>query len=190
LADDLVEDRDGRVGIDVVRDDIGEGLTGVLVDDVQDLQGPALRGHFELVVERPHVIWPLCVEPISRVVEIPSRRRLRRFTGTRRPYSRHNRWTSLRLQTRPSRTNTACARRYPHRGCARANARTCVRPNILGNGLSSQVDLSNGVRPEVVGATSRPIARSSEWSRWRGDNQDVDAFAGRLGNGYSRSDRV
>jgi hypothetical protein len=31
------------------------------------------------------------------VVEVPSRWRLRRRAGTRRPSSRHNRWTALRF---------------------------------------------------------------------------------------------
>src|SRR5262245_21940723 len=64
-ADDLVETCDGGVGVDAVVDEIGEGLAGELVDDVQDLDHRAGGGDVELVVERPHVIGPGGPEPFA-----------------------------------------------------------------------------------------------------------------------------
>ncbi len=40
VGGDLVEDVDGGVGVDGVGDDVGEGLAGVLVDDMQDFHRP------------------------------------------------------------------------------------------------------------------------------------------------------
>ena len=59
--------------------------------------------------------------------ESPGRRRLRRLGGTRRPSSRHKRWTFLRLTTHPRRNSTACACRYPHRGWFLAKSRSSAR---------------------------------------------------------------
>jgi hypothetical protein len=80
---------------------------------VQDLQRPSGRGDIELVVECPDVIGSLGVEPICGCCDTPTRRRLCRFGGATEASSRHNRWIRLRLQTCPSRTSTAWARRYP-----------------------------------------------------------------------------
>ena len=66
LADDLVEAGDGGVGVDGVLDEVGEGLAGELVDDVEDLDRPAGGGDVELVVECPHVIGPARPEPVGR----------------------------------------------------------------------------------------------------------------------------
>ncbi len=110
-TDDLVEAGDGGVRVDGVVDEVGEGLAGELVDDVQDLDGPPGSGDIELVVERPHVVRALGSEPLAELVEVPSRWRLRRLGGTRRPSSRHRRWIFLRFTTWPSRRSTACARR-------------------------------------------------------------------------------
>jgi Transposase domain (DUF772) len=48
---------------------------------------------------------------VTECMEVPSRWRLRRRTGTRRPSSRHNRWTALRLTLQPCSHSTAWARR-------------------------------------------------------------------------------
>ena len=45
------------------------------------------------------------------MVEVPSRWRLRRLVGTRRPSSRHSRWTALRFTRQPCRRSWAWARR-------------------------------------------------------------------------------
>jgi hypothetical protein len=66
LADDLVEAGDGGVRVDGVANEVGEGLAGELVDDVQDLDGPPGGGDVELVVERPDMVRPLRSEPLAR----------------------------------------------------------------------------------------------------------------------------
>ncbi|MEJ7792417.1 MAG: hypothetical protein WKF65_10650 [Gaiellaceae bacterium] len=66
LGDDPVEDGDGAVGVDPPLDLDGERLAGVLVDDVQQLQDPAVAGRVELEVERPHLVWPLGPQPPRR----------------------------------------------------------------------------------------------------------------------------
>jgi hypothetical protein len=43
----------------------GQGLAGVLVDDVEQLQSPAVVGLVELVVQRPHVIRMLGGETVG-----------------------------------------------------------------------------------------------------------------------------
>ncbi len=53
---DAVEGGDRVIGVDGVGDEVGEGFPGVLVGDVEDLDGPPGRGHVELVVECPHVV--------------------------------------------------------------------------------------------------------------------------------------
>jgi hypothetical protein len=65
-ADDLVQAGDGDIRVDAVGDEIGEGLSGELVDDVQDLDHPAGGGDIELVVERPHVIGLFGPQPLTR----------------------------------------------------------------------------------------------------------------------------
>jgi hypothetical protein len=49
-----------------VGDEVGEGLAGELVDDVQQLEDPAGGGDVELVVQRPHVIRVFSAEPPGR----------------------------------------------------------------------------------------------------------------------------
>ena len=66
LADDLVEHADGVVGVDRAGDPDREGLAGVLVDDVEQLQRPAVDGGVELEVERPDVVGPLGPQPRRR----------------------------------------------------------------------------------------------------------------------------
>jgi hypothetical protein len=60
---DLVEAGDGGVGVDGVVHEVGKGLAGELVDDVEDLDHPAGGGDVELVVERPHVVGPGRLQP-------------------------------------------------------------------------------------------------------------------------------
>ena len=64
--DDLVQAGDRRVGVDAVVDEIGERLTGELVDHVEDLDGSAGGGDIELIVQRPHVVGPLGPQPLAR----------------------------------------------------------------------------------------------------------------------------
>ena len=66
LADDLVEHPDGVVGVDRAGDADRQGLAGVLVDDVQQLQRPAVDGRVELEVQRPDVVGPLGPQPLGR----------------------------------------------------------------------------------------------------------------------------
>ena len=64
MVDDLVEGLDGGVGIDGERHDIGERLTGVFVDDVENLDRSPSSGDIELVVESPHMIRTFGAKPI------------------------------------------------------------------------------------------------------------------------------
>jgi len=57
-----IEDRDRGVGIDPSPALDRERLTGVLVDDVQELQDPPVGGLVELEVERPDLVGALCSE--------------------------------------------------------------------------------------------------------------------------------
>ena len=98
-ADDRVEAGDGRVGVDGVVDEIGEGLAGELVDDVEHLEHPAVGGDVELVVQRPHVIGPMRSEPLGRVSRCPAAG----ACGAGRDAeasSRHRRWIRLRFTVR------------------------------------------------------------------------------------------
>jgi hypothetical protein len=65
LCGDLVQNRDGGVGIDGVGDQVGQGLAGVLVHHVQDLEGAPGGGDAGLVVQRSHVADPFGAEPGS-----------------------------------------------------------------------------------------------------------------------------
>jgi hypothetical protein len=65
LANDLFEGGDGGVGVDGVVDEVGEGLASELVDHVEELDHPAGGSDVELVVERPHVIGTLGLEPVG-----------------------------------------------------------------------------------------------------------------------------
>jgi hypothetical protein len=65
VGGDVVEDVDGGVGVDGVGDDVCEGLAGVLVDDVQDLQDPPVGGGVELLVQRPYMVRVVGLEPVS-----------------------------------------------------------------------------------------------------------------------------
>ena len=61
-----IEDRDRGVGSDPSPALDRERLTGVLVDDVQELQDPPVGGLVELEVERPDLVGALCSKPIGR----------------------------------------------------------------------------------------------------------------------------
>ena len=76
-------------------------FTGQLVDDIQQLDRPAVLGDVELEVKRPHVIGPLCPQPVPWHGAIPALGRLRRFGATRSPSFRHSRWVRLRLTCQP-----------------------------------------------------------------------------------------
>lgn len=65
-TDDLVEGGHGGVGVDGVAGEVAQRLPGELVDHVQDLDDPPGGGDIELVVQRPHVIGSLGVEPVGR----------------------------------------------------------------------------------------------------------------------------
>ena len=64
-GDDAVEDVDGGVGVDAALAFHREGFAGELVNDVQLLEDPAVGGHVELVVKRPHVIGPLGAQALG-----------------------------------------------------------------------------------------------------------------------------
>jgi hypothetical protein len=66
LGDEPVEGGDGLVGIDAAVTLDRQRFAGELVDDVQQLQDPAVGGLVELEVQRPHVIRPLSPQPPGR----------------------------------------------------------------------------------------------------------------------------
>jgi hypothetical protein len=56
LGDQLVEHGDGGVRVDPAIDPDGEGLAGVFVDDVEQLEDPPIGGLVELVVTGPRLV--------------------------------------------------------------------------------------------------------------------------------------
>ena len=65
------EDGDRLIGVDPPVALDRERLAGVLVDDVQELQDPAVLGLVELEVERPDVVGALGAEAIGRHGRLP-----------------------------------------------------------------------------------------------------------------------
>jgi hypothetical protein len=59
-------------GVDTARDQHHQRLARELVNDVQQLQRPPIGGLIELEIERPHVVGPLCAQPL--VLPSPSTR--------------------------------------------------------------------------------------------------------------------
>ena len=60
--DDLVQTGNGGARVDVVIDEVGEGLAGELVEHLADLEAAARGGDIEPEVQRPHMIWVLGFE--------------------------------------------------------------------------------------------------------------------------------
>ncbi len=52
------------IGVAAAPDAHGQGLPGVLVDDVQQLQPPVIGGLVELEVQGPHLVGPLGTEQV------------------------------------------------------------------------------------------------------------------------------
>jgi len=65
-GDDAVQGGDGGIGVNRVGDEVAERLSGVLVGDVEDLDGPAGCRDVELVVEGPDVVRVGGEEPVRR----------------------------------------------------------------------------------------------------------------------------
>ena len=66
LGDQAVENVNGGVGVDPAVDLDRQGLAGVLVDHVQQLQDPTVQRLVELVVQRPHMVRVLGRQPVGR----------------------------------------------------------------------------------------------------------------------------
>ncbi len=66
LGDEALQRRDGLVGVDAAVTLDRERLAGELVDDMQQLENPAVGGLIELKVQRPDVIGRLCAQPVGR----------------------------------------------------------------------------------------------------------------------------
>lgn len=62
---DTFQGGDGAVGVDAAIDHDGHGFAGVLVDDVQQLEDPAVDGDVELEVQRLHLIRMGGAEPLG-----------------------------------------------------------------------------------------------------------------------------
>lgn len=138
-----VQDGDDVVGVDGPVDVDREGFAGELVDHVQHLQGAAVGGDVELEVQRPQgVRGDQDIAPTW--VPIPVSRFLWRFTGTRRPSSRHSRRTRLSLTCQPALRAALAARRQPHRGRRvaklRRNSRNRRSSSEIGGGPSRWVE--------------------------------------------------
>jgi hypothetical protein len=72
LAGEPVEHLADGVGVGAAADVHGGGLAGVLVDDGEQLEPPAVGGLVELEVQRPHVVRVLGVQPLGRVGPDPA----------------------------------------------------------------------------------------------------------------------
>jgi hypothetical protein len=71
LGEELVQGGHSGVGVDPAVDGDGQGFTGELVHDVEQLQGPPVDGLVELVIQRPHAIGVLGCQPVRRAGEGP-----------------------------------------------------------------------------------------------------------------------
>jgi hypothetical protein len=60
----VVQHGDGGVGVDAPVHGDGQGLAGVLIDHVEQLQDPPVGGLVELVVQRPHMVRVLGSQPV------------------------------------------------------------------------------------------------------------------------------
>jgi len=72
LAGEPVQDGDHGVGVGAAAEVHGEGLAGVLVDDVEHLQSSAVGGLVELEVQRPHLVGVGGVQPLGAVGSDPA----------------------------------------------------------------------------------------------------------------------
>jgi hypothetical protein len=66
LDDQAVQHGHGGVSVNPAVDLDRQGLAGVLVHDVEQLQPPAVLGLVELVVQRPHMVGMLGRQPVRR----------------------------------------------------------------------------------------------------------------------------
>ena len=66
LGGEGLQHADGFVGVDVALDLHHERFAGELVDDVEQLQRPPVRGLIELKVECPYLVGPLGPQPLCR----------------------------------------------------------------------------------------------------------------------------
>ena len=64
LGDEGFDDGHDLVGVAAAAHAHGQGFTGVLVDDVQQLQPQVISGLVELEVERPDVVGPVGSEQL------------------------------------------------------------------------------------------------------------------------------
>lgn len=114
------------------------------------------------------------------VVDWPSRWRLRRFSRNRRSSSRHRRGIFLRLRTWPSRSSTACARRYPQRARALAKARSRARKlTIRVIGLGGRMALGGAVlSDDLTGRRCDRLRRSWSISTARRRLDGLTSFPG------------
>ncbi len=71
VSGDAVEGGDDRVGVDGAVHDDGETFAGVLVDDVQQLEGAAIDGDVELEIESPTGRWVRSGTSCPTAVPIP-----------------------------------------------------------------------------------------------------------------------
>lgn len=94
-VDESFQDRDNVIPTHGSFHFNGECLPAELISDVEVLQHPAVTGLIELEVQSPHVIRARSAQSVLRVRGLPRRARLRFFTLTRRPSSRHKRCTRL-----------------------------------------------------------------------------------------------
>ena len=65
LGDESLDDGDDLIGVAAAAHPRGQGFTGVLVDDVQQLQPPVIGGLIELEVQGPDVVGVLGTEQIA-----------------------------------------------------------------------------------------------------------------------------
>jgi hypothetical protein len=63
--DQALDDRHHLIGVTATAHPHGQGLPGVLVHDVQQLQPPVIGGLVELEVQSPHVVGALGAEELA-----------------------------------------------------------------------------------------------------------------------------
>ena len=137
-GDDAVERGGGGIGVDAPGGHDRERLPRVLVDDVEQLQDPPVRGLVELEVQRPDVVRPLSPQPHGGHRRVPQTLTLASLHRDAQPFLTPEPLHPLAIHApsllaqpagypRVRRGPVAHARRYPQRGWPREQACNSLR---------------------------------------------------------------
>ena len=72
LGDDAVQHVDNVVGVDTPLGLHRQRFAGELVNDVKQLDRATVVGDVELKIERPHLVWPLGPQAVTRHRRLPA----------------------------------------------------------------------------------------------------------------------